>query len=255
MGFELKVECLFFRVEDGVTLLPSALGKLLNRFVCALCGLLRRRWFDCSVLLFGGFVALGSVSPYPRYYNQLLLDTDDFVDPPPMQRLTFSYGLQAALDRRLPSKATPGDELRCLARNIYFEARSEAVEGMRAVGHVVMNRVASERFPDTVCEVVHQGGTRRHRCQFSWWCDGRKEVIAEGHAWEDSREIATLVFWGLSPDITGGALWYHADYVKPSWRKAFEEGPTIGHHVFYSPLEAAAKAARDQNAASFLRHP
>ena len=68
------------------------------------------------------------------------------------------------------------DEITCLAQNIYFEARSEPVAGMLAVGHVVLNRVASDRFPDTVCKVIRQGGERRrHRCQFSWWCDGRSD--------------------------------------------------------------------------------
>jgi len=68
------------------------------------------------------------------------------------------------------------NEVRCLALNIYFEARSEGEQGQLAVGHVVMNRVADRHYPSTVCNVVRQGGEKRlHRCQFSWWCDGEPD--------------------------------------------------------------------------------
>lgn len=106
------------------------------------------------------------------------------------------------------------DEITCLAQNIYFEARSEPVDGMLAVGHVVLNRLASNRFPDTVCKVVRQGGDqRRHRCQFSWWCDGRSDQTHNKVAWNSARLIAWFVYNGQTQDPTGGALWYHADYV------------------------------------------
>ena len=134
-----------------------------------------------------------------------------------------------------PTQAAPADEIECLALNIYFEARSEPEAGQLAVGHVVMNRVASARFPGTVCDVIQQGGElRRYRCQFSWWCDGRSDTPRNKRLWEKSAELALNVYWGQSEDPTEGALWYHADYVKPYWRKAFERGPKIGRHIFYS---------------------
>ena len=68
------------------------------------------------------------------------------------------------------------ESLRCMALNIYHEARGEPIEGKIAVGHVVLNRAASRRFPGQICAVVKQGGeNRRYRCQFSWWCDGRSD--------------------------------------------------------------------------------
>ena len=80
--------------------------------------------------------------------------------------------------------AAPVDDKqrRCLALSMYWEARSEGPEGMRAVGWVVLNRVAAEDFPDTVCGVVHDGG-ETPPCQFSWWCDGRSDVPRERQAW------------------------------------------------------------------------
>jgi len=134
--------------------------------------------------------------------------------------------------------ANPGklrEELSCLARNIYFEARSEPLEGKIAVAHVVMNRVASQYFPDTVCGVVQDGTDEvLHRCQFSWFCDGKPDVVEDMTAWTEATALASQVYWGRAADPSGGALWYHADYVKPVWRKSFSEGPTIGRHIFYT---------------------
>ena len=126
------------------------------------------------------------------------------------------------------------DEATCLAQNIYFEARSEPVDGMLAVGHVVLNRVASKRFPNTICQVIRQGGEQRlHRCQFSWWCDGRSDKPVNKVAWNAARVLAWFIYHGHTEDPTDGALWYHADYVSPSWREAFVAGPQIGRHIFY----------------------
>ena len=130
-------------------------------------------------------------------------------------------------------------ELYCLALNIYHEARGEPDKGKRAVGHVVMNRVTDRRFPTSVCQVVRQGGERRrNRCQFSWWCDGRSDRPRNRAAWNSSVEIAHEIIAGLSSDPTGGALWYHADYVQPYWRTAFKRGPKIGTHIFYQARTA-----------------
>lgn len=135
------------------------------------------------------------------------------------------------------------EEVTCLAQNIYFEARSEPVDGMLAVGHVVLNRVASKRFPGSICKVVRQGGEqRRHRCQFSWWCDGRSDHPHDKAAWNAARVIAWFVHNGQTKDPTGGALWYHADYVNPYWRDAFTEGPQIGRHIFYSKVERRSRS-------------
>lgn len=126
------------------------------------------------------------------------------------------------------------NELRCLALNIYFEARSEPESGQRAVGHVVMNRLVHPKYPDTVCKVVKQGGEKvLHRCQFSWWCDGQSDRPKNQEAWVKSLRLACMVYFGVLEDTTGGALWYHATYVKPYWSDSLIEGDRIGQHVFY----------------------
>ena len=133
-----------------------------------------------------------------------------------------------------PTPAAPAEEIECLALNIYFEARGEPVTGQLAVGHVVMNRVASARFPSTVCGVVQQGGElRRYRCQFSWWCDGLSDRPDDAGAWEDSKDLAGKILAGGLEDPTRGALWYHADRVTPDWQTDIVRQGKIGRHIFY----------------------
>ena len=126
------------------------------------------------------------------------------------------------------------DELQCLALNLYHEARGESEPGRIAVVQVVLNRVSDGKFPGTICAVVHQGGaTPLNGCQFSWWCDGKSDRPGDKEVWADSRRLAAELARGWHGDPTGGALWYHADYVSPTWRQAFDEGPQIGRHIFY----------------------
>ena len=168
--------------------------------------------------------ALGEQEPPSGAFNKKIFPLLELIDPEK----------KAIFGRRTP--AEPRGELGCLALNTYFEARGEPDEGKEAVAHVVMNRVASERYPDTICDVIQQGGElRRNRCQFSWWCDGRSDKPRNKKEWQKSAELALSVYWGRSDDPTAGALWYHAEYVKPYWRKHFERGPKIGQHIFYRP--------------------
>jgi spore germination cell wall hydrolase CwlJ-like protein len=71
----------------------------------------------------------------------------------------------------------------CLAEAIYFEGRSQPVTGQYAIGHVIMNRVADDRFPDNPCDVIRHGGTRRNNCQFSYYCDGKPEAFYNKEAY------------------------------------------------------------------------
>ena len=125
-------------------------------------------------------------------------------------------------------------ELECLALNVYWEARSEPRIGQFAVAAVVLNRVADAEFPDTICDVVMQGGERgRNRCQFSWHCDGRSDEPRNAAAWEKALMVARLVLSGGHDDPSDGALWYHADHVQPDWSRKMAVIARIGHHLFY----------------------
>ncbi len=135
-------------------------------------------------------------------------------------------------------------EFECLALNIYWEARSEPSLGQFAVAAVTLNRVAAPAYPDNICAVVQQGGEQRlNRCQFSWWCDGKEDTPKNDAAWSAARSVAYTVLFFDPPDPTRGALWYHADYVKPSWAKALSRVTKIGRHIYYREPMRVQKAS------------
>lgn len=142
--------------------------------------------------------------------------------------------------------------LQCLALNVYWEARSEPMQGQLAVAAVTLNRVNDPRFPNDICDVVRQGGeVRKHRCQFSWWCDGKKDIPVEADAWRRATTVARLTYAGVVSDPTEGALWYHADYVNPDWASYKTVAAKIGRHIFYvypaRSLEMSSLSPSDLN--------
>ena len=127
-------------------------------------------------------------------------------------------------------------ELECLTRNIYWEAASEPFEGKVAVAQVTLNRLESGKFADSVCGVVYQKNVFYSRvvCQFSWYCE-ETHKIKPVHIgmWQESEIAAKKVLLeGFRLPSLTDALYYHADYVQPGWRKPRIE--QIGRHIFYS---------------------
>ena len=135
--------------------------------------------------------------------------------------------------------AKGGAEFACLKEAIYFEARGEPIRGQYAVAEVIMNRVDSVRYPDTICGVVNQGTGRLHACQFSYTCDGLPETMDERKAVEVAGKIAREVMDGKERRITGDATHYHADYVDPYWNKVYPRTATVGTHIFYKQIPGA----------------
>ena len=156
-------------------------------------------------------------------------------------------------------------EVTCLAENIYFEARAESYSGKAAVGNVTRNRVLDSRWPDSYCAVVQQGPVReswktrqdpnlkpvyypvKHKCKFSWYCDGEKDVIwanngngeiIEGNAraWRESVELAIMIAGDTALQIrdnTKGAVFYYAhNLVYPYWADSKEYIGVLGNHTF-----------------------
>jgi spore germination cell wall hydrolase CwlJ-like protein len=131
-----------------------------------------------------------------------------------------------------PYQATPL-ERQCLALTVYFESRAESTEGQQAVAAVVLNRVRSGRFPTDICGVVKEGGGQRHRCQFSWYCDGRSDKPRDSSAWQRALDVADAALNGAISDPTEGALYFHSTHVKPKWRKKLTKTAAIDNHIFY----------------------
>lgn len=130
-------------------------------------------------------------------------------------------------------KASGSEQWRCLAEALYFEARGENVKGQFAVAEVILNRVKSQRFPSSVCGVIHQGTGKKYQCQFTYTCDGYAEVIAEPRAFARVGKVARYVLDGKVPALTDGATHYHTTAVSPRWSKVYTRTAQIGVHMFY----------------------
>src|SRR6056297_1764678 len=131
------------------------------------------------------------------------------------------------------SPRTGGADWRCLAEALYFEARGESVKGQFAVAEVILNRVDSPEFPDTVCGVIRQGTGRKYQCQFTYTCDGAPEHITNQSAYGQVSKVARMMVEGASRALTGGATYYHTRAVQPRWSRVFARTASIGVHLFY----------------------
>jgi hypothetical protein len=134
----------------------------------------------------------------------------------------------SALVDKYSSGAPLGTEANCIATAVYFEARGEAVEGQLAVARVVMNRAASGKYPASWCAVVKQPA------QFSFVSHGQFPAVdTASTAWARAQGVARLAMANVVPSLTTDVLWYHADYVAPSWGHRLSFAQKIGQHIFY----------------------
>ena len=158
----------------------------------------------------------------------------------------------------LPPRLVGEDpEAICMALNIYYESRSDNLAGQYAVADVVLNRVQDSRYPDTICEVIQQGPVKeswktkqdpdlpdweriynpiRHKCQFSWYCDGKSDDPQSETGWAQAQYVAgAIMYSGKYRGMTEGATHYHATYVRPKWRldRGMNHIGRIGAHIFY----------------------
>ncbi len=133
-----------------------------------------------------------------------------------------------ALVDRFSAGAPLGDEANCIAVAVYHEARGESLEGQMAVAKVIMNRAASGKYPASWCAVVKQPA------QFSFVRRGAFPAVkTASSAWAKAQGIARLAMANVVPSLTTDVLWYHANYVAPSWGKRLSQAQRIGAHIFY----------------------
>ena len=154
------------------------------------------------------------------------------------------------------TQAQDHPSVECLTLNMYHEARNQGTAGLFAVSAVVLNRVNDSRFPNSICEVIYQGPVReswktrkyknlaedkrvyfpiKHKCQFSWWCDGKSDTPHNQKKYEEILDLSKAILYNEISfvDITDGALFYHADHITPGWAKTKQRTTEIGDHIFY----------------------
>jgi spore germination cell wall hydrolase CwlJ-like protein len=121
----------------------------------------------------------------------------------------------------------------CLTQAVYYEAATQPSDGQAAVAQTVLNRLRHPDYPKSVCGVVYEGSGLRTGCQFSFTCDGSLRRSPDPWLWSRAMAVAHRALNGYVMPAVGEATYYHADYVRPFWRKALTRITQIGAHIFY----------------------
>jgi spore germination cell wall hydrolase CwlJ-like protein len=145
----------------------------------------------------------------------------------------------------IEAKPVDSKQLKCLAENIFYEARGESVTGKAAVARVVMNRV-NHGFASTPCNVIYQVTTvtkineetldeyKVRLCQFSWVCENRQKINVNDPKYIQAMDIAyqVLAYDAYHDVLPRSALFFHNLTVDPFW--PYKQVARIGNHIFYS---------------------
>ena len=122
--------------------------------------------------------------------------------------------------------------LMCLATAIFFEARNQEIDAQLMVAQVVINRVESEHFPNTVCDVVYESK------QFSFTLEKKRPLRQyKGTNEESNMELAILLAKVvLTKEYRAGlgSRHYHTSDVNPVWAKKMKRDGRYGDHIFYT---------------------
>jgi spore germination cell wall hydrolase CwlJ-like protein len=141
------------------------------------------------------------------------------------------------------AKTVDPKQLACMAKNIFYEAGNESINGQAAVARVVMNRIASG-FGNNPCAVIYQAIhvdkliddelQKVKVCQFSWVCEGKAEPNKNSNRYKQAEQIAydVLAYDAYSEVVPKSALFFHNLQVDPLW--PYKQVAKIGNHIFYS---------------------
>ena len=174
----------------------------------------------------------------------------------PIKMENVSISDEVAIEIEIEAIDTELDKsIHCMASNIYFESKNQPEVDMYAVGHVVLNRLGNADFPrridgklttkeqrinnESICNIVYdakldsKGNQLKYQCQFSWYCDGKPEIVVNKEKWAQAELVAIRLLTSDMYDFTGGALYYHADYVSPEWAKSHIKTLQVKNHIYY----------------------
>ena len=147
-------------------------------------------------------------------------------------------------------KAANRSDADCLTQAVYYEARGEGVDGMRAVAQVILNRVRHPAYPKSICGVVYQGAYQRTSCQFSFVCNGAMGAPVESWAWRRAKSVADAALGGYVMPAVGTSTSFHTTGVKPGWGGTMDKVAQIGSHIFY---QFRGRGSRIANTADGVR--
>ena len=187
----------------------------------------------CNIFIFSNFASAEYTAhkkPLVIYKMQPIADDADL--PADMSLISGAIDKNSSIiSDEFKAKNYTASDLKCLSEVVYHEARGESTRGGIAVAEVVLNRAKSPNFPKTICGVMAQ--KYRGSCQFSFMCNGLINKSKNAALWKKSQEIAKSVLDGQTQKVSGGALYFHASYVRPSWTNRLSRTTKIGAHTFY----------------------
>jgi len=187
-----------------------------------------------AILIIMAIVLALQVTDKPK---EVTVTTEDIVDS--IEQSKQDLKLKQELIAQLEREDVWMKQISCLARNVYYEARGESLEGQKAVALVTLNRVENSMFPDTICGVVNERKTvkGRTKCQFSWRCESHtnpKKAVRQSHESYQAALTAILEYETLTKTlVTKDTLFFHAKHVRPFWRKVKQRLTRIDNHIFY----------------------
>ena len=187
-----------------------------------------------AILIIMAIVLALQVTDKPE---EVTVTTEDIVDS--IEQSKQDLKLKQELIAQLEREDVWMKQISCLARNVYYEARGESIEGQKAVALVTLNRVENSMFPDTICGVVNERKVvkGRTKCQFSWRCESHtnpKKAVRQSHESYQAALTAILEYETLTTTlITKDTLFFHAKHVRPFWRKVKQRLTRIDNHIFY----------------------
>jgi spore germination cell wall hydrolase CwlJ-like protein len=190
-------------------------------------------WSAIVVSISSNTETLKNVSVISNMSDSIIKKFDSLL---PVSSMLNTANTTFAVSQKPKPTPIPKNDLQCMAENIFYESATESYAGKLAVGHVVLNRVRSQGYPNTVCGVIYDG-SQYGACQFSWICDqNRRSIDKSSKFWHESYKAAVTILSNKDTvDFTSGATSYHADYVKPDWSRTLQFVAKIDRHLFYVP--------------------
>lgn len=180
---------------------------------------LKNSYLKELIVFFTCLIISTSYIQYQYYYSQSLT-----MDSPSVE-----YNITPPKTNKLNLVKVAPLQLHCMTEAIYYEARNQSELGQKAVAHVIINRTKSDKYPKSVCEVVHQ--KEKHTCQFTYFCEKHNTKI-DMPSLEEAQKIAVDVLEKNESDFTEGAMYYHTIKVHPLWKNV-KFAFNIGDHMFY----------------------
>ncbi|MDR3496664.1 MAG: cell wall hydrolase [Ancalomicrobiaceae bacterium] len=138
----------------------------------------------------------------------------------------------------LPKSVKDDRQQQCLVDAIYFGAADQGTKAQQAVAQVMLNRVLSRVYPNTICGVVYQRTDRRH-CQFDFMCSHHLGVERDEATWRRAVVVAREATAGrVYLDDIADSTHFRSGSDKPDWASQMQRVAKIGGLTFYRAVKS-----------------